>query len=122
MDTHSPGLEFAAGHVNGHHVVGVAGDIDISTAPALDAYLTDAIIPDGGDLVVDLSAVTFMDACGLSVLLRADSRAAKAGGRLRLAAPTPAVIRLLAITRLDRHFATYPTSPAATVTLHGPHD
>jgi anti-anti-sigma factor len=68
----------------------------------------------GSDLVVDLSAVTFMDAGGLSALTRANSGARQAGRQLRLAAPTARVARLLAITHLDLHFDLYPSTEAAT--------
>lgn len=110
-------LQLTTRYLNGHPVISVIGEIDICTAPAMHAYLLEAgtgIRDNGRDLVVDLSAVTFMDASGLTVLLRAEHRVRPAGGHLRLAAPTERIIRLLAITRLDLYFALYPTRDAAT--------
>jgi anti-sigma B factor antagonist len=113
-------LQLTTFDINGHPVIAVAGEIDVCSAPVMHACLRQAadicdISADGGhDLVVDLSAVTFMDASGLSVLLRADHRARRAGRRLRVAAPTPAISRLLQITLLDSYFDLYPTSQAAT--------
>jgi anti-sigma B factor antagonist len=100
---------------NGHRIVVVTGEIDICTAPALRAYLLDATVasPDCGDLVVDLSAVPFIDICGLTDLLRADRQIRRSGRRLRLACPTAPVTRLLAITHLDLYFELYLTSDAA---------
>lgn len=100
---------------NGHRVVVVTGEIDICTVPALRAYLLNAAdsSANGGDLVVDLSAVPFIDICGLTELLRADRRIRRTGRRLRLVAPSVRVARLLAITHLDLYFALYLTSDAA---------
>jgi anti-sigma B factor antagonist len=100
---------------NGHRIVVVTGEIDICTAPALRSYLLDATVasPDGGDLVVDLSAAPFIDVCGLTELLRADREIRRTGRRLRLAAPSVRVARLLAITHLDLYFELYLTSDAA---------
>jgi anti-sigma B factor antagonist len=118
MEPQPADLQLTTRCLHGHQVVVVAGEIDISTTPVLNAYLLNAAYTTSGkggiDLVVDLSAVTFMDASGLTVLLRADHRARRAGGRLRLAAPTARIARLLAITHLDLYFDLYPTSEAAT--------
>jgi anti-anti-sigma factor len=106
MEPQPADLQLTTRCLHGHQVVVVAGEIDISTTPVLNAYLLNAAYTTSGkggiDLVVDLSAVTFMDASGLTVLLRADHRARRAGGRLRLAAPTAL------------YFDLYPTSEAAT--------
>ena len=113
-------LKLTTRDINGHQVIAVAGEIDICSAPIVHACLRQAtdicdISADAGhDLVVDLSAVTFMDASGLSVLLRADHRARRADRRLRVAAPTPQITRLLQVTHLDAYFDLYPTSQAAT--------
>ena len=113
---------------NGHQIVAVAGEIDMCTAPAVRAYVQNIIgITFGNgngngngngwgasDLVLDLSAVTFMDARGLSTLLWAHQTASRAGRHLRLAAVTVQVIRLLEITDLDLYFDVHVTSEAAT--------
>jgi anti-sigma B factor antagonist len=119
MDPQPADLQFSTRWMNGHQIVAIAGDIDACTAPAMLAYVLNAAADSNGgvggsDLVMDLSAVTFMDASGLSALTRADAGARQAGRQLRLAAPTARVARLLAITRLDLHFDVYPSTEAAT--------
>jgi anti-anti-sigma factor len=119
VDLQPPDLQFTTRWMNGHQIVAIAGDIDACTAPAMLAYVLNAAAEsDGGaggsDLVMDLSAVTFMDASGLSALTRAHGGARQAGRHLRLAAPTARVARLLAITHLDLHFDLYPSTEAAT--------
>jgi anti-sigma B factor antagonist len=91
-----PGLQHAA----------VAGEIDIATAGDLQAFLARCLCAARGScgLVVDLSAVTFIDASGLRVLLLLRSLAADLAVRFRIAAPAPCVDRLLAITGLQGHF------------------
>ena len=64
------GGEPVVARVNDAVVVRVDGELDLATAPALRAALERALA-DGDQLVVDLSAVTFIDSSGLSVLVRA---------------------------------------------------
>jgi anti-sigma B factor antagonist len=56
------------------------------------------------DLVVNLSGLTYIDARGLGELAMAMKTVDLAGGRLTLAAASPRVARILAVTRLDRAF------------------
>jgi anti-sigma B factor antagonist len=74
----------------------VDGELDLATAPVL------AALPDGGgDVVVDVSRIRFVDSTGLSVLVQAHHAARSAGRRLVLVAPSLRVRRLLQITGLD---------------------
>jgi anti-sigma B factor antagonist len=78
----------------------VDGELDLATAPVLAAHL--APLPDGGgDVVVDVSGIRFVDSTGLSVLVQAHHAARSAGRRLVLVAPSLRVRRLLQITGLD---------------------
>jgi anti-sigma B factor antagonist len=110
-----PALRFSTTHARGRSVVAVAGDVDVATATDLHAHLCDAVNAGAGEagrvLVADLSHVTFMDASGLTALLRSEAHAHACGARLQLAAPHPRVTRLLCITGLDRHFEVCPPEP-----------
>ena len=77
------------------------GEIDITTAPAIQRFLTAAI--SGGDvhLAVDMSGVTFIGAEGIGVLVAAANRAREAGGSLSLLAPSAQLRRLLDLLHLD---------------------
>jgi anti-anti-sigma factor len=80
--------------------VQLSGELDLSTAP----QLRDALLPmvrTGGDLVVDLSGVAFIDCAGLRPLLRAGWEL-KGRGRLILMAPSPRASRLLGLAEADR--------------------
>ncbi|MFD4552675.1 STAS domain-containing protein [Streptomyces sp. NPDC058466] len=52
-------------------------------------------------IVVDLSRVTFMDSTGINIFIAAHRSLTEAGGWIRLAAPTEAVLRLLQIVGVD---------------------
>jgi anti-anti-sigma factor len=79
-------------------LVTIVGEIDFLTAPELRAHVL--AVPDG-DVVLDVSGVPLLAAAGLRALLELLDRRARAGARLVLAAATPAVRRILAITGYD---------------------
>ncbi len=89
-------------------VVTVRGELDLSVAPELERVLTDRS-PDGG-LVVDLRGLSFIDASGLGVLLRAATRARSDGTPLQLI-PGARVWRLLELCALERRFTYAPRPP-----------
>jgi anti-anti-sigma factor len=94
---------------DGRVIAALRGGLDIASAPALREKLLGLLRPGASRLVVDLSAVGYADASGFAVLVGAGRRAGLLGGWLRLASPTPDVARVLSVTGLDRHLATFPT-------------
>ncbi|MEU2117732.1 STAS domain-containing protein [Streptomyces sp. NPDC058700] len=84
----------------GTAVLSVGGELDIETATKLHHHLANQFLHGRHHLVLDLSPLDFMDSSGLNVLIRAARDARQAGGDLHLAAPTPAVRRILEITGL----------------------
>jgi anti-anti-sigma factor len=74
----------------------VRGQLDMSTAPALDRDLRFAEAFAPAALQVDVSRVTFIGVAGLRVLVGAANRAWRSGSELRLLAPSEPVWRLLA--------------------------
>jgi anti-sigma B factor antagonist len=65
--------------------ISVAGELNATTAGLLDAETAEGCRP-GAELVLDLTAVTFLDVMGVAALRRAHYRAALQGG-LRLGLP-----------------------------------
>ena len=90
-------------------VVAVAGELDMLTAPLLDACVREQLATVPTDLILDLEAVRFLGSCGLSCLLRARELVQQTTGvRLSLAGlVTRAVARLLEVTGLLEQFDTY---------------
>jgi anti-sigma B factor antagonist len=99
-----------------HTVVIASGEIDLYTAPRLHAELA-AVIADRAPsrVVVDMSGVEFCDSTGMNVLLSCLRQARELGGEMELAAPRPAVKKILQVTGLDSVF-TVVTDAAA---VHG---
>jgi len=88
-------------HLDGVAVLAVRGEVDISTAPKLDeacrqlASVTDR-------LVLDFAGVTFMDASGLGVMVRARQR--ERTKTIVVRNGSDRVLRLLQITGLADAF------------------
>jgi anti-sigma B factor antagonist len=96
-------------------IMSVQGEIDLYTVPRLQRALASAL--EAGDpvrLVVDMSGVDFCDSTGVNVLLAAQHQARETGGDLELAAPRPAVRKILQVTGLEAVFRVVET-PAQAV-------
>jgi anti-anti-sigma factor len=92
-------LDVAVRAENGTAIVTVQGEVDMASAPQLQAALEDA--QRGGDpLVVDMSEVGFLGSAGLSVLLVISESAEPAAG-LRVVV-SDAVRRPVELTGLDK--------------------
>jgi anti-sigma B factor antagonist len=74
------------------------GELDIATAPLLEAAFEEIGLGEAETIVVDLSDVSFIDSTGIQLLLRMNARCS-GGERLEIVA-SPAVERLLDITGL----------------------
>ncbi|MEV4093462.1 STAS domain-containing protein [Streptosporangium saharense] len=86
----------------GAQVVVVGNRLDVGTVAGLRPRLHDAVDTGEGDLIVDLSELEMIDATGLGVLVGTHRRATGAGRRLVLRGVPPRVMRVLAVTRLNR--------------------
>ncbi|MEV6653657.1 STAS domain-containing protein [Streptomyces sp. NPDC051219] len=82
-------------------VLTIGGELDLDTATLLHTHLANQIHHGRHRLVLDLSALDFMDSSGLNVLIKAARETRQNEGDLHLAAPTPAVHRLLEITGMS---------------------
>jgi anti-sigma B factor antagonist len=79
------------------------GELDMSTAPQLEAALEDATLP-GRRVIVDLRGLEFMDSTGLTLLTRWSLAAERDGFSLALVAGNERIQRLFELTRLVAHF------------------
>jgi anti-sigma B factor antagonist len=88
-----------------HTIVIICGEIDLYTAPRLHSELA-GLLADGmpARVVIDMSGVEFCDSTGMNVLLSCLRRARERGGDLEIAAPRPAVRKILQVTGLDSVF------------------
>lgn len=81
-------------------VVSMSGELDIATSPQLDGYLVDLAAAGHHRLVLDTAQLTFCDASGIGVLVRARARADGQRGWVRLATVAPRLRKVLAILAL----------------------
>jgi anti-anti-sigma factor len=79
----------------------IGGELDIATADMAVRFVTRLIDRHPGPVVVDLAALSFCDARGLSALLRMASYAERAGHSFRLASPSAMLVKLVRIGKLD---------------------
>lgn len=99
-------------------VVTVDGELDMVTAPLLEACLREQLATGPTHLVLDLQPVRFMASNGLNCLLRIHELAQTTGVQLHLAGlVTRAVARPLQVTQLLEVFNTYPTLSHALTAL-----
>ena len=83
-------------------VVRSEGRLNMAAAPGLRAVVSECVAAGQSRIVVDLSAITFMDSSGLGALIGGLKTARQTGGDLRIAAPTEQVSTVLGLTNLDR--------------------
>lgn len=93
--------------------VAVSGEVDMASAPRLQAALGAAVADGAGVFVVDLSEVTFLDSSAINVLLRTRALLGRDERELVLILPPGPVRRVLSIVRLLDVVATFPTRDAA---------
>jgi anti-sigma B factor antagonist len=102
--------EFRTGAV----VVTATGELDVDTVPDLERKLVAALgaatAPTSSTLVVvDLAAVSYLDSCGLNMLVRCNELGRRLGVRLRVVACTRGVLRPIVATSLDGELVLCPS-------------
>jgi anti-anti-sigma factor len=93
-------------------IVTVGGDLDIVTSPALDDCLAQARA-ESSHVVLDLSAVDFMDTSALAVIVGHWKKLEAAGGELALAGARYRYTKTLWITGLADRLSMYDSVDAA---------
>ena len=84
-------------------VVRLLGEIDHHSALALREDLDELILRERpARLVLDLSGIEFMDSSGLGLLMGRYRLMQEIGGVMAIAAPNPAVLRILRLAGMER--------------------
>jgi anti-sigma B factor antagonist len=82
-------------------VVSVSGELDVFTAPQLEAILQKLVEQDRLEIVVDLSGVSFLDSTGLGAMVKALKWVKEKGGSLVVVAADERIVKVFKITGLD---------------------
>jgi anti-sigma B factor antagonist len=86
------------------HVVAIAGEIDLFTAPEFKQRVSAPIDAGRTHVIVDLTETTFIDSSSLGALIGAHRRLQQRGGRLVVACDNDAIVKTFRITGLDGVF------------------
>jgi anti-sigma B factor antagonist len=90
-------------------VIALPAEIDMANAGRARQQLGSALVPSVATVIADMTATTFCDSSGISMLVRAHKQAAADGTQLRLAVPSAAVRRTLALVQVDSLLPVYPS-------------
>jgi anti-sigma B factor antagonist len=112
-----PDVRFQVEMIKGVPVLTAPEEIDITNAGQLETALLEAARHGPGGFVVDLTQTQFCDTSGLHALVGARKRARAGGGDLLLVTPGAGVLRIFAITGLDRVFLSSATLEEALTQL-----
>lgn len=102
---------------SGAHVVAVAGEVDIFTAPDLKRTIALAIEDGAHRLVIDLTQTRFLDSTALGVLIGAVKRLRPLDGRMAIVNTEPSTAKTFQITGLDRIFTIFSTRDEAVAAV-----
>jgi len=109
-------MDIGISEQNGVCIVAISGEVDLSTSPQVrDALL--GCISKGKSVVVNLSAVVYIDSSGVASLVEAFQAAKSKGLGFALAQISETPLRVLKLARLDQVFIIHDTVDAATAAM-----
>jgi anti-sigma B factor antagonist len=95
------------------NVLPLEGEIDLHVSPRVTAALGAMIDQKPERIVVDLSAVSYIDSSGLAVLIEGMQKVEEYGGKFVLAGLQDKVRPIFEMARLDQVFIIFPHVDAA---------
>ncbi len=98
-------------------IMALTGEIDLYQSPAVKEELNQLIDQKVGRILVDLSAVTYMDSSGLALFIECFQRISAYGGKLALFGLQPTVLHIFEVARLNEVFRLFPDEAAARAGL-----
>ncbi len=99
-----PPLDLSADHQGVSTVVSVAGEIDLATAPRLEAFLREQLALTQAVLMIEMSGVNHMGSTGLKVLLTVRAECDRRGVDLVFAECSFIVRRVFELSGLSEFF------------------
>ena len=119
IDSQAPSLSISSWHEGRILFLVLRGELDMHTVSPLQNAITEGLADATcTEIIVDMSAVPFVDSTGYGAFLSAmQALRLRGGGRVHLAACQVPVTRMLNVVRLSRVFAIYETLDAARQAL-----
>lgn len=108
------------------HILGLAGELDIVSAPSLDAILAKLSAEGARHIVLDLKELEFLDSTGIRTILTGQLLCKRSGCELSLLPGPENIQRTLELTGLTKILpfqdaALMPVNSASTVRTDGSH-
>ena len=100
---------------DGFVVLAIQGDVDLASSPRLREQFIELVRGGHRNVVVDLTAVDFIDSTGLGILVGAFRRLRQQGGDMSVVCTRPRILQLFEITGLAKVFAIHASVDAATI-------
>ncbi|MEU9101965.1 STAS domain-containing protein [Streptomyces sp. NPDC048361] len=97
--------------VGGTIIIELHGELDMLAHAELGPRIHALVSRGVADVILDLRAVTFLDAGGIRLLLSVRDHVERRGGALRLIRGTPRISHVLRIVRLDGFFTVLDALP-----------
>jgi anti-anti-sigma factor len=106
---------------HGVQTIFVRGELDLSTAPELEAPLEQALEGGKGSVLIDLTRCEFIDSTGIALIVRAWQRlqSGENGRALVICTENDQVRRVLEITGLELSIPVHTTRDEALAALSG---
>ncbi len=98
---------------NNIKVLEITGSFDIYSASPVREWLERTVKEAPANIVVDLSAVHFIDSTALAILVQGMKQAREKSGDIRLCGLQQPVRMVLELTRLDKVFEIFPSKNEA---------
>jgi anti-sigma B factor antagonist len=95
-------MKLRVSEVRGWSVVALEGEIDLESSPELRDALLERVR--AGPVLVDLSAVAYIDSSGIASLIEALQAARTRGTHFGLSSPSEPALRVLRLARLETVF------------------
>jgi anti-anti-sigma factor len=90
-------------------VIALPAEIDMANADQVGQQFGSAFTPAVGTVIADMTATTFCDSSGISMLVRAHKQAVANKTELRLVVPSMIVLRALRLVGMDDLLPIYPS-------------
>jgi len=97
-------MELSKAEKDGTYTIAVTGEIDLYSSPDLRSAITKAVPSASTALHIDLGGVEYMDSSGVATLVEGLRTSMERNVAFVLLAPSPPVLKVLQLSRLDTVF------------------
>jgi len=106
-------LEITPETKNGYLILHLEGELDTYNCGQLRSALVEHVEQGHNRIIVDMSAVEYIDSTGLGSLVGGLKRVSEHGGLMRIVCDNPQIVKVFEITGLDKVFAIFKTQEEA---------